>query len=158
MKRRNVLSWMGVGMLAASLPVTLAACQSEDTPTADAPSTTGGSADAPEIDDTPREDGFAAIGTVSQLDEQGFISDKTFQGEQVLVVRDPADASSVIAVNSLCTHQGCSVDWEGGGDFTCACHGSAFAPDGSVKEGPATDPLGTFTAKIEDDLVLVNVG
>jgi|GEM_PF-1490719 len=30
MKRRSFLSWVGVGMLATSLPVALAACSSED--------------------------------------------------------------------------------------------------------------------------------
>ncbi|MGD1901108.1 MAG: ubiquinol-cytochrome c reductase iron-sulfur subunit [Geitlerinemataceae cyanobacterium] len=148
MKRRNFLNWVGVGFFATSLPVVLAACQT------DTGTDTAGGGDAPEpVDTTPREDGFAAIGRVSELDETGSVSSKTLS---VAVIRDPANAEALIAVNSLCTHQGCAVEWEAGeGAFACPCHGSAFAPDGSVTSGPAEDPLGMFEAKIEDDLVLV---
>lgn len=156
MKRREFINWMGVGVLASSLPVAIAACQSSDTAsTADSKP----EAKSDEVDTTPREDGFAAIGTVAELDEQGSLSDKTFQGEQVAVIRDPADPEGVLAVNTLCTHQGCSVKWDGGDEvFACPCHNSKFNPDGSLVEGPATKPIGTFTAKIEGDLVLVKIG
>jgi len=154
MNRREFVNWMGVGALATSLPVALAACQSDPTSdTGSAPADTDTAVDA-----TPREDGFAAVGTVAELDEAGSLSDKNFQGTQVVVVRDPANESAVIAVNSLCTHQGCSVDWDSDATaFACPCHGSAFAPDGSVTSGPASTPLETYEAKIEADQVLVKV-
>ncbi len=155
MKRRDFMNWVGIGALASFLPVAIAACQS-DTSSSTSSSTDEGAASKPEIDSTPREDGFAAIGTVSQLDDEGFISSKTFQGEQVVVIRKPDDESSVVAVNSLCTHQGCSVKWDAG-LFTCPCHGSEFNVDGTVASGPASDPLGAFEAKIDGDLVLVKV-
>ncbi|MEB3229651.1 MAG: ubiquinol-cytochrome c reductase iron-sulfur subunit [Leptolyngbyaceae bacterium] len=155
MKRRELINWVGVGALASFLPVAIAACQSDTT---SSPSTSDtAEADPPEVDSTPREDGFAAIGTVAALDEAGYISDKTFQGEQVLVIRDPADAAKVLAVNSLCTHQGCSVKWDDSGLLVCPCHRSAFNVDGTVSKGPAEKPLNSFEAKIEDDLVLVKV-
>ncbi len=155
MKRRDFMNWIGLGALATSLPVAIAACQSETAaPPADAPA-----ADAPEVDSTPREDGFAAVGTVAELDAAGSLSDKSFQGQQVVVIRDPADAAAVIALNSFCTHQGCTVAWESDtATLACPCHGSKFATDGSVTAGPAPDALGAFEAKIEDDLVLVKVG
>ncbi|MGK7887906.1 MAG: ubiquinol-cytochrome c reductase iron-sulfur subunit [Leptolyngbyaceae cyanobacterium] len=152
MKRREFINWVGVGALASFLPVAIAACQS------DTPSTpTSGATDEPEIDSTPREDGFAAIGTVVELDEAGFISDKTFQGEQVLVIRDPSDNTKVLAVNSLCTHQGCSVKWDESSLLVCPCHSSAFNVDGTVAQGPAERPLGTFEAMVDGDLVFVKV-
>lgn len=151
MNRREFMNLMGIGVLATSLPVALAACQSETAAPDAAPE-----GDAAAIDSTPREDGFAAIATVGELDEAGFVSDKNFQGTQLVVVRDPADAAALIAVNSLCTHQGCSVAWEEG-TFACPCHGSSFNPDGTVASGPASTALETYDAKIEDDLVLVKV-
>ena len=158
MKRRTLTKYLTLGAIASSLPVALAACQSSsDTETATSPESSEPATSAPvKIDPTPREDGFAAVATVADLDEKGFISDKAFFAGSLLVIRNPDDASSLIAVDSLCTHQGCSVDWESNnGVFACPCHGSSFNSDGSVATGPATTPLGTFEAIIEGDLVLV---
>ncbi len=152
MKRREFVNWVGLGLLASSLPVAIAACRSSDTA-----STADGEAATPaDADSDLRSDGFAAIGTVAELDESGSISKQNVQGEQVAVIRNPADQASVLAVSSLCTHQGCTIEWNSGtSGFVCPCHGSVFAPDGSVVEGPASTPLATFAAKIEEDWVLV---
>ncbi len=152
MKRREFMNWVGLGFLASSLPVAIAACQTQDTSS----NTTATEAPAEKIDKTPRADGFAAVGTVTELEENGFLSDKSFSPEAIAVIRDPADATAVLAVASMCTHQGCTVKWkQEDGAFACPCHGSKFKPDGSVASGPATEPLSTFDAKIEGDLVLV---
>lgn len=148
MNRREFMNLMGVGVLATSLPVAIAACQSD---TAEAPVDESTAAN-----DAPSEDGFAPIGTVAELDEAGFIADDRFQGNRVIVTRDPADASALIAVNSVCTHAGCTVDWEEG-MFACSCHGSSFNPDGTVAVGPASEPLSLYEATIEGDQVLVKV-
>lgn len=154
MKRRTLTKYLTLGAIASSLPVALAACQSaSDTASTDSSATDESPA---KIDSTPRDDGFAAVGTVAELDEKGFISDKTFFGGDLLVIRNPNDSSSLVAVDSLCTHQACSVAWESdAGVFACPCHGSSFNADGTVATGPATTPLGTFEAILEGDLVLV---
>lgn len=156
MNRRDFVNWVGMGTLAASLPVAIAACQPDTASTSTEAPVDEAAEETAAIDSTPRPDGFAALGTVAELDAEGFLSSKSFMGEQVLVVRDPADSAALIAVNSLCTHQGCGVDWAGGA-FACPCHGSSFNPDGTVASGPASEALGTFEAKVEDDLVLVKV-
>jgi Rieske Fe-S protein len=58
-------------------------------------------------------------------------------GRPVAVFRD---AEGVYAISSVCTHLGCIVKTSPDG-FECPCHGSRFAPDGTVTKGPAPRPL-----------------
>ena len=61
-------------------------------------------------------------------------------GEKVAAYR--AVDGSVTAVSARCTHMGCLVDFNPAErTWDCPCHGSRFATDGLVIEGPATSPL-----------------
>jgi glycine/D-amino acid oxidase-like deaminating enzyme/nitrite reductase/ring-hydroxylating ferredoxin subunit len=61
-------------------------------------------------------------------------------GETVAAYRD-ADGS-VAAVSPVCTHMGCHVTFNAAErSWDCPCHGSRFALDGSVLEGPAVHRL-----------------
>lgn len=53
------------------------------------------------------------------------------------------DMNGVVHLRSAtCTHAGCVVQWNSfEGCWDCPCHGSQFAIDGSVLQGPATKPL-----------------
>ncbi|MEZ4600978.1 MAG: FAD-dependent oxidoreductase [Syntrophotaleaceae bacterium] len=63
-----------------------------------------------------------------------------FEGKRVAVYRDEQNGWS--AVSPVCTHLGCVVHWNPlEKSWDCPCHGSRFAPDGSVIEGPALEPL-----------------
>ncbi len=53
------------------------------------------------------------------------------------------DRNGKLHLNSaVCTHLGCHVHWNSIEQcWDCPCHGSHFAPDGSVLNGPAIGPL-----------------
>ena len=147
MDRREFIGWVGIGALATSLPVVLAACSSgKQEPQANQ--------ESPKIDNSARKDGFQVIGTIQELSEKGSILHKQNSAKSVLVVRNP-DNINLSAVNPTCTHQGCTVEWTDTKVFACPCHGSKFSLNGKVLEGPAKKPLETFKAKEKNGLVLI---
>jgi Rieske Fe-S protein len=111
--RRTVVAAVG----AAGLAITLNACGSDDEGSAGAAGT--------------------ALGKTSDIPEGG---GKIFADEGVVVTQPTAGTYK--AFSSKCTHQGCAVTGIANGVITCPCHKSEFSvADGSVKKGPATQPL-----------------
>jgi glycine/D-amino acid oxidase-like deaminating enzyme/nitrite reductase/ring-hydroxylating ferredoxin subunit len=52
------------------------------------------------------------------------------------------DSGELHAVSARCTHLGCSVRFnDAERSWDCPCHGSRFALDGTVLQGPAVEPL-----------------
>lgn len=140
MKRRDFINWVGLGLLASSLPVAIAAC-SEQTATSETKSA--------------GEGGWQKVGTAAELDKTGQLLVDNSPVGAVLVI-GKSQSANLIAVNPNCTHKGCPVKWnEAGKKFTCPCHDSEFAADGKVLKGPADQPLKTYAAKIEGDSVVV---
>jgi nitrite reductase/ring-hydroxylating ferredoxin subunit len=61
-------------------------------------------------------------------------------GEAVAAYRD--EEGKLTAVSPTCTHLGCRVQFNHAErSWDCPCHGSRFAPDGEVLEGPAVHRL-----------------
>ena len=61
-------------------------------------------------------------------------------GETLAAYRD--DDGALHLLSPTCTHLGCLVAWNTAErTWDCPCHGSRFASDGAVLEGPAVDPL-----------------
>lgn len=139
MKRRDFFNWVGLGLLASSLPVAIAACSSDTT--TEASSTKPGN--------------WQKVGTTAELNKTGqLLADKSPVGP-VLVV-GTSKTKNLIAVDPTCTHKGCPVNWQAKNKkFICSCHGAEFGGDGKVQKGPANKPLKTYTAKIEGNSVLV---
>jgi glycine/D-amino acid oxidase-like deaminating enzyme/nitrite reductase/ring-hydroxylating ferredoxin subunit len=61
-------------------------------------------------------------------------------GRRCAVHRD--EDGTLRALSARCTHMGCIVSFNRAEQaWECPCHGSRFAPDGSVVQGPAVRPL-----------------
>jgi len=153
MERRQFLSWVGVGMLASSLPFALAACSPEGEDTeAEAENPDQSEAIAP-LETTVDDQGFQALATREQLD----LGPVLVTTATVPVFIFEADGE-MVALNPTCTHKGCTVELQEDGTFLCPCHAAKFTADGKVTDGPADAPLPVFEVKAEGDRILVKVG
>ena len=77
------------------------------------------------------------------------------EGEEVVLAEVGGD---VVAFSNVCPHAGCDlVDGAMDDDeIECQCHGSRFnVKTGEVTNGPATDPLGLYSVRVEGDDVMV---
>jgi len=73
------------------------------------------------------------------------------ESRKVIVAR--VDANTLAACSAICTHKGCEVEYDGNAkEWSCPCHGSRFALDGQVTNGPAKKPLEQFKAALEVEL------
>jgi cytochrome b6-f complex iron-sulfur subunit len=155
MNRREFLTWVGVGCIASSLPVAIAACSPEQTSEKTPDKTTETISE--KTTSTATGD-WQKVGSSADLDANGQLLAKKSPIGPVLVIGKSKD-SNLIAVNPTCTHNGCTVEWKAASKkLVCPCHGSEFGLDGKVKKGPATKPIPTYTAKVEGDAVLVKKG
>lgn len=76
--------------------------------------------------------------------------------DKVIVIRK--SSSKFIAINIVCTHKKCDVDYDGKG-FECPCHGSTYNGNGKVLEGPATKNLKSYkvTYNSSDNTLTINM-
>ena len=81
--------------------------------------------------------GALALGTIAAGQAKAYTDPK--DGGQDIAVRSSNGALS--ALSAICTHAGCTVNYQGG-VLLCPCHGSQFnAQTGAVLQGPASIPL-----------------
>jgi Rieske Fe-S protein len=118
--RRAVV--LGAGAAAVGAGVLVAGCSTVETPGA-----TGETADDPA--GTP-------VGPASDVPVG---SGRIFEAVGVVVTQ--VTAGSYAAFSATCPHQGCAVAAVEGATIVCPCHGSRFALDGSVTNGPAETGL-----------------
>lgn len=61
------------------------------------------------------------------------------------------------AYTRICTHLGCTPGLpEADHQMTCPCHGSVYAIDGSVIQGPAEQPLQAVKLEVKDGAVIAS--
>ncbi|NLT65798.1 MAG: Rieske 2Fe-2S domain-containing protein [Acidobacteria bacterium] len=75
-------------------------------------------------------------------------------GRSVAVFRDQ---EGTWAVSTICTHLGCIVRSTPAG-FECPCHGSSFAPDGTVVRGPAPRALSWLKVSAAGEKLVIDEG
>ncbi|MEA5600518.1 ubiquinol-cytochrome c reductase iron-sulfur subunit [Nostoc sp. UHCC 0252] len=137
MKRRDFITCFSLGYFASSLPEKVVASPPETT----AISSTSGD--------------WQTVGTIAELDKAGQLLNENLPVGAVLVI-GTSKSKNLVAVNPICTHMGCTVEWLAEEKiFLCPCHASEFDPNGNVQMGPATKPLSNYETKIEGDLVIV---
>lgn len=67
--------------------------------------------------------------------------------DKIIVVR--TGETSISACSAVCTHKGCTVDYDAGAkQLACPCHGARFDLDGKVLQGPAKRNLKSYNARV----------
>lgn len=154
LNRRSFLTYFSLGWLTTCFPVVLAACapKAEIQSTTDANASTNDQVAAKPVS-KKTADGFTIVGTVAELEKNGFIQTKEFA-----VAKNPTNPKQLVAVNPKCTHKGCDVAWLAESKkYECPCHSAQFAVDGKVLAGPADRNLTTYAAKVVGTQVLVKI-
>ena len=114
------------------------------------PGTGPGSA-APSAGPTAAPNG-TVVGTLAALTSQG--GSLAFQdpqtGDPGVLVKLPT--GKVVAFDAVCTHAGCTVEFDPGSGFLfCPCHGATFDPGhgAAVVAGPTNVPLTELPIRID---------
>lgn len=138
--RRCVLKVIGAATVVAMLPS--CAQQGSDLPTASSTSCGGGI-----CIDTSQTANTALATAGGALLVDGL-------SDTIMVIR--ASDTSVVAVSAICTHAGCSMNFDSAqAQIVCPCHGSVFNEQGSVVNGPARRPLKVYAATLSGTTITI---
>lgn len=132
--RRQVLAGAGVAAAAVALPACAEYGSGGQAPAA---------APAPQTRDAGSGGGPAPLAGAGDIPVGG----GTVFADRRIVVTQP-QSGTFAAFDTLCPHQGCTVNEVVGGTINCPCHGSRFRiADGSVDTGPA--PRGLTARQVQ---------
>lgn len=82
--------------------------------------------------------------------------ERTTNSYGVYVVR--VSDSDIKILSNICTHLSCRVTWHPDAKaYVCPCHDAKFDKNGGVVSGPPPRPLDTYTYKIEDGNLSIQI-
>ncbi|MFH9014232.1 Rieske (2Fe-2S) protein [Streptomyces sp. NPDC017943] len=100
----------------------------------------GGGGDGSSSAESPADEGTKAGGRLAATGDIPVGGGRIFKDEKVVVTQP--EKGQFKAFSAICTHRQCLVGSVSDGTIDCPCHGSRFrVSDGSVVNGPATQPL-----------------
>lgn len=129
------IGYVGLGILAASIPLGMTSCSNSTNPSEPTPV---------EVD----------INSYSELQNVNGFKKISFSGKNsnmpVIVIRN--STVNFTAISSKCQHQGCQVGNPdmARNEIVCPCHGSKYRTDGSLVNGPSTKPLQSFPTSFNE--------
>ena len=96
-----------------------------------------------------------AIAAISDLNVGSALPIKLASGDPGILIR--TDNDEVCAFSAVCTHQGCTVDYDSASkEMICPCHGARFDPlqKGKAIGGPTRTPLTELPVKISGEYII----
>ncbi len=109
---------------------------------------------ATENTDSQTSNSETVITTINDLAVGQSLEFTSSAGISAILFRSSED--KVYALSRICTHEGCSVDFDMNQNrLICPCHGANYeATDGSVISGPTTKALAKIKVAIKDDKIV----
>ena len=132
MERRKFLSFMGIGAASVVAGSIISSC------------TKGGSV-------TPGGNPLPSGGLTLDLTSSSYAGLKNVGGAVTVnnnIIVAHVNTGEYVALSNVCTHQGCTVGFDGASTFPCPCHGARFSKTGAVLNGTATSPLTKYTTTL----------
>lgn len=136
MKRKEFLSTIGMGAGAIACSFCFLECEEENTVTA-----------------PPANVDFTL--ELSDSANSALNSNGGFVYKNGVIIARIA-GGTFVALSQTCTHQGTTVSYElNNNRFHCPNHGSNYATNGSIINGPATSPLTRYNTQLTDNMLRV---
>ncbi|MBI4666417.1 MAG: Rieske 2Fe-2S domain-containing protein [Nitrospinae bacterium] len=77
-----------------------------------------------------------------------------FLNKPAVIIRP--NEQELYALSAICTHLGCVVKWnDSTQELLCPCHGGRFDTKGVVLGGPPPKPLPSYSARLENEYIVI---
>ncbi|MGD9990023.1 Rieske (2Fe-2S) protein [Pseudonocardia sp.] len=150
LSRRAVVAGAGAAAIGAGLLV--AGCSAD--PGSDSGAGAGSGSGSGGGSGSGSGSGGSASGTLGPATDVPVGGAKIY-GDQGVVVTQPT-AGNYAGFSTRCPHQGCQVNEIDGASIICPCHGSMFALDGAVEQGPARTGLVQKAVTVENGQIVLS--